>query len=240
MATTGNKGTVDKEVFSRPMIAMRHAVQTQPAQYIIEKSFVAMDRGLYYFAGHFLNQGMEVQRLETLEAEIIERFEQFNNEANTEMERLKAIMREAGVLKIPPMTYTKVLDAQIKVSNPLSRKFLSLVAKLDDLCRVIDGAWIIGAIDKNQRNNATFLYRNKLRKMAATTRSEVEQVRAALRKELNSAKAESEKKKDDKASVKANARKTQAKPLDYNSGKAEGVVRNADVKAKEETVAEAQ
>jgi hypothetical protein len=172
MAATNMRARNDeiREVFSRPQSIVKHTFQTQQTQYIEKRALDGVDRCLYYFAGHFIARGMKEEELEIAQARVIDGFSAFINEADEEILRLNEAMKQTGVVKAPKIEYSKVEDKSVKFSNPLSLRFLAVLTKLDELCRSVDAAWMVGAIGPGQRSRALFSYRNKVRAMGAELR----------------------------------------------------------------------
>ncbi len=246
MTKNATKFGQDREVFSRPIMQIEYPLHTQQSQYIASRCVEFVDRCLYYYGGHFLNRGMKEGELEKVQEALLAKFDEFTQEADSEIDRLKQLLRSQGIVKLPAVSYTKPEKVRIGVSNPYTRRFLKLMTKLDEVCRVIDCAWMTETITAAQRSDALFVYRNKLRAMAAQLRQERNAIDKRLSKEFlqkdekrrrvaasgesvkNRKKADPAKAGKAKSAAKARMAKDEGRPKQSDPG----VVRNADLKPK--------
>lgn len=236
----GQQKALEAEIFSRPVMPIVQNFKSQQSQYLAIRTFDVTDRVLYYFAGHFLHRGMDEAVLLELQEQIIAKFDEYCEECDKEIQRLNGLINGKGILKIPDIGYTKPEKTELKVSNPLTRRYLTTLLKLDEVCTAINAAWLTEAITVTQRTNGLFNYRNKLRRLCNTLAVQRNTVLRALNKE-NRAEIENQIKAkeggDDRAQK---ARAYQAKENSAPVKKVEGVLRNADVKRVSKAVVEAK
>lgn len=233
------------EIFSRPTMQIEFRVHTQQSHYIATRCLDAVDRSLYLFAGHFLHRGMSAAQLEKEEATVLGRFDAFAASVDDEIQRLKEVLRSEGIVKLPSVSYTKPEIIVLRVSNPLTRRFLKLIAKLDDVSRMIDCAWIAGALTPGQRTDALFTYRNALRKISAMLRVDAgrlakelrashstEPGRRAQKQNASPAQAKAAAGRKQKSAKKTAAKARLAKDESKKEQSDPGVLRSAEIKPK--------
>lgn len=231
-----DKREQDKETFSRPIFVVPQAFNSLEAQYVANKCFDGMDRSLYFFGGHFINRGMSEENLAAVQAAVNGRFEEFVKAADGEIGRIKHLLRERGIVKVPKANYTAAKTIDLRVSNPLSSKFIELIKKLDQVCFWIDYAWFTQTINPKQRADALYSYRNALRKLAVTVRQDQNYILRKLRDDLKKTNDE----KSDAVERRKNAKARDAVPIEVATKKAEGVMRSAEIKKKSEDIVAAK
>jgi hypothetical protein len=216
------------ELFSRPFYEIDKAFKTQQAQYIVTHCYDAMDRNLYFYAGYFLQRGMNDEELSSLQQSVQDRIRNIAKECKDETARIQELIRGSGVVKVPKVGYSLPKQGLLKISNPLTREFIEGVQALEDVCIAIDTAWLLGAIQGYQRNDALYLYRNKFRSLNAALRTERSRIDRMLSQRVMEREREKEAERSDRRKRKANSRAVEAKEAPKTV--VEAVARSAEVK----------
>lgn len=148
---------------SRAVMERTLELRSLQAQKVMNRSFDKLRQSLFSVSV-ILRITYSDDEVDSVEQFISSQFEQLENDANSEIERILKILEDNGVSSLAH--YSKPTLFKVSIDTPAINRFLNLVSLLDDLMLHIDSAWLNGELDDKQKKNASFTWQQRLIKLA--------------------------------------------------------------------------
>lgn len=166
--------------YSRAIIHRKICLNSLQAQRVMSRSFEKLRQSLFSLSVILPILSKDEDEIEAIDTYITEQFGTVETDLAQAVGQLKKVLEDNGIEETAhysqPETYELVLD------TPKTTTFLRLVADLDELMLLIDTAWLLGEFDDKQKKNATFMWQQRLIKLAGRLINIEKRARAAASK----------------------------------------------------------
>ena len=149
------------------------------AQRVMSRSFEKLRQSLFSLSVILPILSEDEGEIETIDQFITDQFEIVENELTQTKGQLKKVLEDNGIEELAG--YSQPEEYELVLDTPKATTFLKLVTELDELMLYIDTAWLLGEFDDKQKKNATFMWQQRLIKLAGRLINLEKRARAAAR-----------------------------------------------------------
>ncbi len=150
--------------YSRAIIRRAVDLKSLQAQRVMHRSFDKLKQSLFSLSVILRIISDDESEIEKIDAYIDEQFASTEQDLALEQARLQKVLEDNGVEEAAQ--YSRPEHYEIEIDSPRANVFLRMVTQLDTLMSLIDTAWLCGEFNDTQKKNATFLWQQRLIKLA--------------------------------------------------------------------------
>lgn len=155
----GNEKGSSKAVMTREL-----KLNTLQAQKVLRRSYSRLGEAVFS-SGVVLRARCTQEEADTIDELIEEHFSSVEEELDKAFAQTDVLMEQHGVEDAPD--YTNRMVFQVEVKAPLALRFLTMIARLDNLIGRFDTLWLHSALTSGQRSNWTFQWQQRLIRMSS-------------------------------------------------------------------------
>lgn len=150
---------------SRPTLTRDITFGSLQAQQIMHRSYKKLSQSLFSISVilKIINKDAEddIEKLDTL---IDKQFDEVTKDLEDAKARITKLLEECGVEQMA--AYSNPVDYSIDVDSPRASRFLTIIKRLDELMLLIDTGWLTGELNDKQKKEQTYMWRQRVMKMA--------------------------------------------------------------------------
>jgi hypothetical protein len=164
-AMTQQKNQPANSPNSRPTLTRAMTLRSLQAQQVMHRSYKKLSQSLFSISVilKIINRDAE-EDIEQLDELIDMQFAEVSKDLEDAKARVNTLLETWGVDQMA--IYTVPVDYTIVVDSPRASRFLTIIKSLDDLMLLIDTGWLTGEISDKQKKEQTYMWRQRVMKMA--------------------------------------------------------------------------
>lgn len=150
---------------SRPTLTRDITFGSLQAQQVMHRSYKKLSQSLFSISVilKIINKDAE-DDIEKLDELIDKQFDEVTKDLEDAKARITKLLEDCGVEQMA--TYSNPVDYSIDVDSPRASRFLTIIKRLDELMLFIDTGWLTGELNDKQKKEQTYMWRQRVMKMA--------------------------------------------------------------------------
>lgn len=150
---------------SRPTLTRVITFGSLQAQQVMHRSYKKLSQSLFSISVILKIIAKEAEDdIEKLDELIDTLFDEVTKDLDDAKARITKLLEECGVEQMA--TYSNPADYTIDVDSPRASRFLTIIKRLDELMLLIDTGWLTGELNDKQKKEQTYMWRQRVMKMA--------------------------------------------------------------------------